>query len=129
MATIVNLLPSADYIIALGKNGEVVEQGKFQELNAIDGYVRSFAIQHAKSYPDAVEDAPSKITLEPKQIPALVDAMDEKKRQLGDMSVYMYYFKSIGTMTTILFFLYSALFAGLSTIRSEYYAIPLFRDC
>jgi ATP-binding cassette, subfamily C (CFTR/MRP), member 1 len=104
----VNLLPSADYIIALGNNGDVVEQGTFEELNKSDGYVRSFSVKHAKRQTQTTEPA-GKLTLGPKPTSRLLDAMDEKKRQLGDLTVYSYYFRAVGKTATFLVVFFSAI--------------------
>jgi hypothetical protein len=103
----VNLLPSADYIIALGSNGEVVEQGTFEELNKSNGYVRSFSVQQSKEQFQNTEPA-GKSTLGPMPTSALVDAMDDKKRQLGDLTVYMYYFRTLGKTVSFLFVFFAA---------------------
>ena len=102
-----NLLPSADYIIALGSNGEVVEQGTFEELNKSNGYVRSFSVQQSKEQFQNTEPA-GKSTLGPMPTSALVDAMDDKKRQLGDLTVYMYYFRTLGKTVSFLFVFFAA---------------------
>jgi ATP-binding cassette subfamily C (CFTR/MRP) protein 1 len=104
----VNLLPSADYIIALGSKGSIVEQGTFDELNKSNGYVRSFSVQHVKYQTQPTEPA-GKLTLGPRPKFKLLDAMDEKKRQLGDLTVYRYYFRALGTITTFLFVLFSVI--------------------
>jgi ATP-binding cassette subfamily C (CFTR/MRP) protein 1 len=114
----VNLLPSADYIIALGSNGQIAEQGTFHELNKTDGYVRSFSVQQNKRTSEIPETL-GKLTLAPIQTSPLADAMDDKKRQLGDMSVYLFYFRTLGPIVTILFFVYSALYGFFATFPSE----------
>jgi len=114
----VNLLPSADYIIALAPNGEVLEQGTFEHLNASQGYVRSFSVQQAKRNSEISEPL-GKRTLGAIIKSPLADAMDEKKRQMGDMSIYAYYFRSIGWFSTFLFFVYSAMMGFFSTFPSE----------
>ena len=111
-----NLLPSADYIIALGSSGEIVEQGTFEELNSSNGYVRSFSVQHAKVQDQTTEPA-GKLTLGPKPTSRLLDAMDEKKRQLGDLTVYRYYFSSVGAMSTFFFVFFSL-------IHGFFYSFP-----
>jgi ATP-binding cassette, subfamily C (CFTR/MRP), member 1 len=100
-------LPSADYIIALGSNGEVIEQGTFEELNKSNGYVRSFSVQQSKEQFQNTEPA-GKATLGPMPTSALVDAMDDKKRQLGDFTVYMYYFRTLGKTVSFLFLFFAA---------------------
>ncbi|RDW82953.1 hypothetical protein BP5796_04444 [Coleophoma crateriformis] len=101
----VNLLPSADYIIALGPKGDVVEQGTFEELNKSNGYVTSFKVKKIKADSSTTEAKQTSFRLGGDSRNSLDDAMDEKKRQLGDLSIYSYYFKSIGVLPTIFFFL------------------------
>lgn len=43
--------------------------------------------------------------------------MDDKKRQLGDLSVYRYYFNTVGIRSTLIFF-------GISMIYGFLYAFP-----
>jgi ATP-binding cassette subfamily C (CFTR/MRP) protein 1 len=104
---IVNLLPSADYIIALGSNGDVVEQGNFEELNKSNGYVRSFSVQQPKRQSQNTEPA-GNFTSAPMPTSALVDAMGDNKRQLGDLTVYMYYFRTLGKTVSFLFVFFAA---------------------
>lgn len=113
---LVNLLPSADYIIALGKNGSVVEQGTFKELNKRDGYVRSFSVQNSKHQTQTTEPA-GKLTLGPKPTSMLLDAIDEKKRQLGDLTVYKYYFRTLGPWITFFLVFFSA-------VHGFFYSFP-----
>jgi ATP-binding cassette subfamily C (CFTR/MRP) protein 1 len=103
----VNLLPSADYIIALGGNGDVVEQGTFEELNKNNGYVRSFSVQQSKQQPQNTEPA-GKFALGPMPTSGLSDAMEDKKRQMGDLKVYMYYFRTLGKMVSFLLVFFAA---------------------
>lgn len=115
-----NLLPSADYIIALAPNGEILEQGTFEHLNTSQGYVRSFSVQQAKRN-SKISEPVGKRTLGAMVKSPLADSMDEKKRQMGDMSIYAYYFRSIGLFWTILFFMYSAMLGFFSTFPSKQY--------
>ena len=119
LTLVVNLLPSADYIIALGSRGKVVEQGTFQELSTSQGYVQSFSVQQSKHESAATEPA-GKFTLGPMLSSPLADAMDDKKRQLGDLSVYWYYFRSIGTASTVLFFFFNAAHGFFYTFPGEH---------
>jgi ATP-binding cassette, subfamily C (CFTR/MRP), member 1 len=103
----VNILPSADYIIALGNNGTVIEKGSFEELNKSNGYVRSFSVQQSKQQPKHTEPT-GKFTLGSLSSPGLVNAMDDKKRQLGDLTVYLYYFGTLGKKVSFLFIFLAA---------------------
>ena len=101
----VHLLPSSDYIIALGSNGDIAEQGNFEELNKSNGYVRSFSVQQSKQQSQNTEPA-GKFALGPMPT-STVDAMDDKTRQLGDLTVYMYYFRVLGKTVSFLFVFFS----------------------
>jgi len=124
---IVNLLPSADYIIALGANGKVLEQGTFEQLNKLDGYVKSFSVQQGKRNSEIITEPLGKRTLGTMVASPLVDAMDEKKRQLGDLSVYKYYFRSIGWFATFMFFALSAICGFFLTFPSKLGSYPRLR--
>ncbi|KAL6836447.1 P-loop containing nucleoside triphosphate hydrolase protein [Trichoderma sp. SZMC 28015] len=104
----VEFLASADLIIALSREGKIIEQGSFSQLLASDGYVQSLAAKQAiASSPEVHQDevisesraeatAP-KVEYKAKQ----VEIKDDKRRQLGDSTVYKYYFGSIGPIFII----------------------------
>jgi ATP-binding cassette subfamily C (CFTR/MRP) protein 1 len=121
----VNLLPSSDHIIALGSDGTIVEQGTFQQLNAAKGYVHSFCIDHAadKSV-EGEEDETNRATKSTYRPGKLQDAskmaLHGKKRQIGDWSVYRYYFSTLGWKMTCVFFFLQIFYAFFSTFPSEY---------
>ncbi|KAL6795285.1 P-loop containing nucleoside triphosphate hydrolase protein [Trichoderma sp. SZMC 28012] len=104
----VEFLASADLIIALSREGKIIEQGSFSQLLASDGYVQSLAAKRAiASSPEVHQDevisesraeatAP-KVEYKAKQ----VEIKDDKRRQLGDSTVYKYYFGSIGPIFII----------------------------
>ena len=108
----------ADYIIALGRNGDVVEQGTFEELNKSNGYVRSFSVQQSKQQSQNTEPT-GKFTLGPLPTSALVAAMDDEKRQFGDLTIYTYYFRTLGKTVSFLFVFFAAGNGFLSSFPSK----------
>ncbi|KAL3422989.1 hypothetical protein PVAG01_04736 [Phlyctema vagabunda] len=110
----VNLLPSADHIVALDSSGQIVEQGTFEELSRSGGYVQSFRVKQGKPESSTAEVNATLPAFESNSS-TLVDAMDEKTRQLGDLSVYWYYFKSVGWWTTSVLLFYQAVNAFTSS--------------
>ncbi|KAF2495596.1 putative multidrug resistance protein [Lophium mytilinum] len=115
----VTLLPHADHIIALGTNGRIIEQGTFDELNVADGYVRSFCLKSRVQRP-ADEITPTDATTSdasnpPKKNEPKSAAAGDKARQLGDWSIYRYYFQTIGWKLTCVFFLLEICWAFFST--------------
>ncbi|KAH0367288.1 P-loop containing nucleoside triphosphate hydrolase protein, partial [Aureobasidium melanogenum] len=89
-------LSTADHIIALGKDGTLVEQGSFQQLIAKQGYVATLAVQLREQSDH--EDAP-KTTKDSNHEIAEADVEDElliSDRRLGDFAVYKYYASAVG---------------------------------
>lgn len=116
----VNLLPWADQIIALGKTGRIVEQGTFAELNARDGsYVQSFALQGGARLSEKLRaEAAAPTKLGTSQSTTLTASVNDKARQMGDFSVYRYYFAASGRSSMIVFWALQVAFAFLETFPS-----------
>ncbi len=121
----VELLPSADLIIAFDKAGNVVEHGTFERLNANQGYIQSLAIKNAS----ATSDNENNEEGEPDESPALktfevepasaIDPMSDSSRQNGDFSVYKYYFDTVGIWWCGLFFVTLAAFSFFYVFSSK----------
>lgn len=80
--------------------------------------MRSFSVQQSKQHIQDTEPI-GKFTLGSGPSPALVDAMDDKKRQLSDMSVYKYYFRTLGKKISLLFVVFAATHGFLFTFPSK----------
>ncbi|KAF2478209.1 multidrug resistance-like protein [Lindgomyces ingoldianus] len=128
----VGLLPFSDRIIALSPEGKVAEQGTFQELKAIDGYVSKFCLEHANEQATATkEDSEMDSSSRPRTIfqsvpnNSIITTSDDKRRQLGDWKVYQYYFGTIGWgMTTVFLALACGwgFFSTFPTVWLKWYA-------
>lgn len=116
----------ADLIIALGREGKIVEQGSFSQLLASDGYVQSLTAKRAiapnpEVHQDEVisesraEATAPKVAYKAKQ----VEIKDDKRRQLGDSTVYKYYFGSIGPIFIIILFSLEIVWAFLQSFPSK----------
>ncbi|KAL3426779.1 hypothetical protein PVAG01_00288 [Phlyctema vagabunda] len=116
----VNLLPWADQIVALGKSGQIVEQGTFADLNAREGsYVHSFALRGASKRPEEVQEkniGPYKLASH--QNNALKSSVEDKARQTGDLSVYRYYFAATGRPAMIYFWVMQIVWVTVETFPS-----------
>ncbi|KPM39265.1 ABC transporter C family member 3 [Neonectria ditissima] len=91
----------ADHVIALGENGSLVGQGSFADLVA-QGHLTTDLQHDTESHmaPEEVsgpliEQAPRPAIAEPK--------VSEKSRQIGDFTVYRYYFTSISNWAITVF--------------------------
>ncbi|KAH8881646.1 P-loop containing nucleoside triphosphate hydrolase protein [Thozetella sp. PMI_491] len=58
----INWLPSADQIIVLGADGKIGQSGTFEELRAVDGYVKNLALESTtpESDTESLEKAPDR---------------------------------------------------------------------
>ncbi|KAF7524216.1 hypothetical protein PCG10_005908 [Penicillium crustosum] len=135
-------LPSADYIVALGTDGTVVEQGRFPDLVANHQYVHSLGVQadaNGISHPTTIPKIPQPgIEIQTKSgqastadDEASVAETDDKKssRKLGDLSIFAHYCRSIGTFWLSSFFLIGLLcgfFYNFPTIWLSYWGTDSF---
>lgn len=95
---LVRHLPQADQIIVLDVDGHISQQGKFDDLRIQGGFVSSLVLpdmptEERKTSPkDAAKRKPLPKVL---QGPSANDIADLTRRT-GDISLYRYYFASIG---------------------------------
>ncbi|KAI5463411.1 P-loop containing nucleoside triphosphate hydrolase protein [Mariannaea sp. PMI_226] len=93
-------LPSADRIICLGTDGTISEQESFHHLNKSGTYTQNLLADDSnhssdsKQDPDQTDEQPDRTTNSKTQRTQNGDA--DKRRQLGDKTVYSFYFGSIG---------------------------------
>jgi ATP-binding cassette subfamily C (CFTR/MRP) protein 1 len=96
-------LPLADNILALDKDGKVVEQGTFDYLRSRDGFVSKLMLHpellksgsRSDDTENTLQKMPAAAVAKVLPGPSANDAAD-LARQTGDISVYKYYLKSIG---------------------------------
>ncbi|XXG97918.1 hypothetical protein Hte_004234 [Hypoxylon texense] len=106
-------LPSADHIIALGSEGNLVEQGSFSDLIENQSYVQGLGVKESDASQPGneiqVETAGLTTTRGgPTPVPTDKTAhkMQEQGRMIGDTAVYGHYFSRIGKViiAAIVFF-------------------------
>lgn len=97
-------LPSADYIVALG-NGTIAQQGRWDDLMTRQGYIQDLAVRvgsdddissHGGTETGVKQAARGFEKPEPHESDPLVTPTDDLSRQVGDRTMYKYYFKSMG---------------------------------
>jgi ATP-binding cassette, subfamily C (CFTR/MRP), member 1 len=114
-------LPHADHIIVLSKEGRILEQGTFAELNSTGGYVSTFNLKSAdwtltgdNIFPSETASDQSSIDkdLNKEKSVDLISvqgqdesepAADDASRRTGDTAVYMYYISAVGWVPTAVF--------------------------
>lgn len=102
--------------MVLDHNGRVLEQGNFGDLNQTGGYVSSFSLGppelDCKPVKPVVSEAlPSQLCFPEKQ----EEFEKETYSSEGDLTIYLYYIRSIGWFSTVVFVVAISVFAfGLS---------------
>jgi hypothetical protein len=99
---VVKRLPYADHIIALSKDGSIAEQGTFSALASTGGFVSSFNLP-SPDWNYQPEEFTYKIAQHPTPAQTAEHIEEEASKSTGDISIYLYYIKSIG-WTSILTF-------------------------
>ncbi|KAI1110785.1 putative ABC multidrug transporter [Nemania sp. NC0429] len=132
-------LPVADYIIALG-DGTVIEQGKFDELRARDGYIHRLGLRGGSESDTSSEVAPSKRHEARTEVEALynvasnavsVELDRDQSRQIGDRTVYKHYIKSMGVFLASFSLVFAAswgFFTNFPTIWLTYWTNDVYSD-
>ncbi|KAF4215006.1 hypothetical protein CNMCM8980_008885 [Aspergillus fumigatiaffinis] len=97
-------LPYADQIVVLDKMGHVSEQGTFKALDAVGGYVSSFGLG-SPEWKSKIDKPSVTYLAQPKTLSSSkTEAIKEDpRRQSGDLSIYLYYIRSIGWLPTVIF--------------------------
>ncbi|KAL0933172.1 ABC multidrug transporter [Colletotrichum truncatum] len=114
----VSFLPQADTIIAL-EDGKIIETGTFEDCRKADGFVRSLTTREAYSIDG--EDEPKDLDVEASnELPArektkVTAEPEDMRRQLGDWSVYSYFFGSIGAIFLAIMLFLQIIWAFFST--------------
>jgi ATP-binding cassette subfamily C (CFTR/MRP) protein 1 len=100
----VHRLPYADHIVALGADGRIFEQGKYDSLRQSGGYVQGLAIRHKGSSVATNEEDPA-TGAEPARRPPLpndgIDEAADLSRKTGDWQTYKQYFAAAGWWASI----------------------------
>ncbi|KAL7915178.1 P-loop containing nucleoside triphosphate hydrolase protein [Trichoderma velutinum] len=119
----VHLLPNSDHIIALGQDGQVIEQGSFAKLQESGKYVQSLDITDPHSDSDS-ETASKKDTEETEksneinEVEEIEQEMEEKGSVSSDRSTFKYYFGAMPPVALAIGGAYVIGNATSSTFRS-----------
>ncbi|KAJ3488621.1 hypothetical protein NLG97_g6170 [Lecanicillium saksenae] len=91
-------LPSADILIALNGDGGIGEIGPYQDLKTANGYTQTLVhANDSDTGPSASSEQSQQATSVKKEHKAKESKeTEDKRRQLGDKTVYSYYFGSVG---------------------------------
>ncbi|KAJ5794580.1 ABC transporter [Penicillium paradoxum] len=104
------LLPGADQIIVLGREGNIDSQGTFQSLRTTNGFVQKLSIEEYTATNDNGETGTTSALSTQDDLVRAAET-DLKDRQTGEWSVYVYYLHAAGKMNFILFLIFVLLVA------------------
>ena len=113
-------LPAAHHIVALAPDGQIVEQGTWEELSLNNKYVQSLGIKvgNGSETGDPTSDEAQPAEESPASTPtravALVTAA-EQARMTGDRTVYKHYFTSVGVKFLAIFIAFGCGYGGFSS--------------
>lgn len=111
----------ADFIIVLGNDGQVLEQGSYEDLRShADGNLElhntDYIIPDARSKYDSREhNLPQESTSESPDGPSQSD----QRRKVADLSIYKYYFSALGWPRISALLLFLVVEAGISGFRCK----------
>lgn len=122
---LVNFLPSADLIIALDKDKNIPESGSFEQLRSSGGYVQGLLVGHGDDANNDITPAEPEKESDKTTTPSVIKSakgaakQEDKRRQIGDLTVYMYYFGNVGFFATLAFVFTELAWAFFSTFPSS----------
>jgi len=93
-----------------------VEQGSFQDLQRIPGYVDTLVIQD-KEKQKSTHVQENEYSIPRQSEGTQEDQTNDDTRRLGDLSVYKYYTRYTG-------FAYLFIFLGMQFIKVSFYSVP-----
>lgn len=117
-------LPYADHIVVLDKKGKVAEQGTFEQLNSSGGYVSTFILPPASW--DYLPEYSNELDLtsyskNPAQQQMTEDSLEEDAaRRTGDVTVYLYYIRSVGWSAAWIFIISITIFTFCNSFPRRY---------
>lgn len=117
-------VPYADHIVVLDTDGFITEQGTFKALDSAGGYVSSFSLASPEW---KFEGKPRAIKEKSDVKTTIVEAKEmviDEHGSSGDLSIYLYYARSIGWLPTITFIVAISGFVFCISFPSEYPKLP-----
>ncbi|KAF5689105.1 multidrug resistance-associated 1 [Fusarium circinatum] len=114
----VDFLSSAGHIICLNKDGKISEQGTFFDLKDTGGYMHSLLrnrVHEGESPTLATDDIKEQASKLAQATPRQQANEEDTRRQLGDSTVYRYYFSSTGGIFMIVLLVLEIIWAFLES--------------
>ncbi|CAG8971668.1 hypothetical protein HYALB_00003136 [Hymenoscyphus albidus] len=88
----------ADSIVVLGQDGTIQQQGSYDHLKGVEGYIQSILFLRRAESNKGDGETSAVVKTSNASLPAVgEDATADLRRRTGDFQVYKYYFASVGT--------------------------------
>ena len=121
LTRVVNLLPYADYIVALSRDGKILKHGPSDDIKNVGTYLDTSSLQSAPIGEKAAEELSLSTNVleinEKKAAPA--NPENSENREYRDSLVCKYYFQSVGWRVIGTFFLMESLYAFFSAFSRK----------
>ena len=89
-------LSSADHIVALGRKGNIVEQGTFEDMEKANGYLQSLGVQDYKEGHSMLSDYPRDDLPTKLDAPAAALITSGSSSPTSPKGIYSFYLSSVG---------------------------------
>lgn len=120
----IKFLPYTDHVIALDIAGRVAQEGSYKYLRTQPGYIQSLAVESGHQGPG---QSTTQADLEIEKVRVAEQAAQQDvSRQLGDFSIYRYYFSAAGLKVTVLLTVYGVLISTFFNLPT--YWLKLWTD-
>jgi ABC-type multidrug transport system fused ATPase/permease subunit len=106
----VHRLPQADHIIALGSDGTISEQGTFDELCQLNGYVGTLDHSDRNAVNEGDKDKTAIKGFKQSLVARKEQEEIDQANAVGDATIYAYYIKTFGWWRWSIFCLFCALY-------------------
>lgn len=117
-------VPYADHIVVLDTDGFITEQGTFKALDSAGGYVSSFSLASPEwKFEGRPRTTKEKSDIKTSAVEAKEMEIDEHSNS-GDVSIYLYYARSIGWLPTMTFIVAISGFVFCISFPSECPKLP-----
>lgn len=114
----VHRLSQADHIISLGADGTITEQGTFEELYRLDGYVGNLEYNERTVYNQ--DDKQTIKGFKQSLIATKEKEAIEQENAAGDLTIYGYYIRTFGWFRWIIFCFFCALYGFGTAFPSKF---------
>ncbi|KAJ5356748.1 ABC transporter integral membrane type 1 [Penicillium concentricum] len=120
----VQYLPQTDFIVVLGENGNILEQGSFSQLlSHAGGYVNRLGIQPGQIEKEEMQNDDTIGLPETEEVMLsriYTPASTDERRKTSDFTIYKYYFSAMGWIRVCVFTFLLVVNGGIGGLRNAW---------